>query len=349
MDGRCFYRLDDARRHDYRCVSRGSADAVKRPPRPAMRKALLMEVINKYPLGDGVVQTVEREMDTRSACAEHHIYNPQWEATIKRFIFLTIIVVLCPVSVGPVYAETPSSWKKAKNMADDHVYHDHPITLYCGCPFISHKDHNGSGDIGKCNFKPLEKKPKSATQVEWEHIVPASLTPARNYMCWKKPENYKACVRKNGKDIGGRNCCEKINAKAKRMIFDLHNIAPSVGQLNQYRSNDRYGEVEKDYETWGGCTARDQNGPKTDSKGEARFEPPDSVKGHVARVWLYMHKCHGVSIPNEESKMFKKWSKDDPISSWEKTRDKRINEIQGNSNPYVVGFDTCSGADCCPK
>jgi len=34
--------------------------------------------------------------------------------------------------------------------------------------------------------------------------------------------------------------------------------------------------------------------------------------------------------------MFKKWDKADPVGEWEKLRDGRIEEIQGNTNPFVT-------------
>ena len=267
-----------------------------------------------------------------------------------RLSHTVIIATLVLVHAASVRAETPSSWRAAKNAADDRIYFDHRTTLYCGCPFVSDEDSDGSGDIDldACGLTPLEKRQRNARQVEWEHIVPASLMPARGFSCWQEPQRFQACIEKDGDIIGGRACCEKASPTAKTMIFDLHNLAPSVGQLNQYRSNDRYGEVEDDYETWIGCPARDQNGVSSDRSGQARFEPPDCVKGDVARVWLYMHDVHGVRIDDGEHAMFLRWSASDPVTPWEQERDRRIAAVQGNSNPYVSGATACAGAACCP-
>ena len=82
------------------------------------------------------------------------------------------------------------------------------------------------------------------------------------------------------------------------MIFDLHNLAPSVGQVNQYRKNGRYGDVPDNstFETWPGCDVRDQGGT---SVGRFHlFEPADCTKGDLARVWFYMHHEHGLGIPD---------------------------------------------------
>ena len=214
---------------------------------------------------------------------------------------------------GSATAQTFTSWSAAKNAADDQVYYDHRQTLYCGCPYESHADNDGSGDIAldQCNYASPAKHSHRAGRVEWEHIVPVSLMPVRQFECWKQ---------------GGREECEKNDPSAQRMIFDLHNIAPSIGQVNAFRSNDRYGIIDNENRDFGGCEIEDENG---------LFEPADDTRGDVARVWLYMVKQHHVLVTEDEWQMFLHWHFDDPVSSWEKTRNTRIREIQGNGNPYV--------------
>ncbi len=96
------------------------------------------------------------------------------------------------------------------------------------------------------------------------------------------------------------------------MLFDLHNLAPSVGQVNALRSNDRYkDDLPKSAAIFGQCKARDVKGG---------FGPPDCLKGDVARVWQYMSFRHGVVIPEEERAMFEEWSENDPVSLWEGAR-----------------------------
>ena len=250
-------------------------------------------------------------------------------AKLAGMMFCTLFLI------SPLYchANPTSSFEAAKNAGDDHVYYDHRMTLYCGCNYISKNDEAGAGkvDAEACNLTPLPKKYKeNAKRIEWEHIVPASLTPARYFSCWKEPEMIEKC-----RSLRGRQCCEKINPIAQGMLFDLHNLAPTVGQINKYRLNDRYGEVEDDseYVTWPNCGLRDENGT---TQRTGMFEPLDCVKGDVARVWLYMQDTHQVIIPDEELEMFRRWSEIDPVSPWEQLREKRINKIQGNNNPHVA-------------
>lgn len=128
------------------------------------------------------------------------------------------------------------------------------------------------------------------------------------------------------------------------MIYDLHNLAPSVGQINQYRKNGRYGKVSSPDDTWGDCPIKDMGGLAIGP--EHLFEPADCTKGDVARIWLYMHQIHGVLISDEELIMFHEWSELDPVSEWEKTRHDRIAEIQGIENPFVDGIAPQAAGAC---
>lgn len=231
------------------------------------------------------------------------------------------------------------TWSKAKNILDDKVYHDHRFTFYCGCNYKSHNDKDGSGDINAdaCGLGNVTKMRNVRDTIQWEHIVPASLMPVGKYMCWQKEKEVSQCKNKDGKVTKkNRTCCEKVSPSGKIMIFDLFNLTPSAAQLNQYRTNDPYGKIPDDaaFEGFGEqCTARDLNGTKSGSGG--LFEPPDCKKGDVARTWFYMRLAHGVTIDSDTNKLFMSWSKNDPISPWEKIRHDRIAKIQGNINPYV--------------
>jgi len=47
-----------------------------------------------------------------------------------------------------------------------------------------------------------------------------------------------------------------------------------------------------------------------------------------------MYPNRGI-ISRKNKKLFQAWDKIDPIDEWERTRSKRIQKIQGNSNPFV--------------
>ena len=219
-----------------------------------------------------------------------------------------------------------NSWREAKNLVDDKIYRGRSTTFYCGCRYRSDGDSDGSGkitDIAKCGYREGAKYRKRAGRVEWEHVVPASLMPARRFSCWAKPG-------------GSRRKCEKTDGLAKAMIFDLHNLVPSIGQINALRSNDRYAEIDGG-ETFGKCGVKDAS---------TRFEPPDCKKGDVARIWLYMRHQYKVKLSIAEEVMFHRWAEADPISPWESERERRISKLTGISNPFISGFAVANAGAC---
>jgi len=125
--------------------------------------------------------------------------------------------------------------------------------------------------------------------------------------------------------------------RTQAMIFDLHNLAPSIGQVNALRSNDRYSDLPDSTSDFDGCAIEDESGA---------FEPPNCRKGDVARVWLYMHVRRGVEIAPDEMAMFMIWSAGDPVSPWESTREKRISKYSRVINPFVHGIASDSNGAC---
>jgi deoxyribonuclease I len=64
-------------------------------------------------------------------------------------------------------------------------------------------------------------------------------------------------------------------------------------------------------------------------------EPRDDVRGGAARIWLYMTATYKIRLTMAQRDMFEAWSKSDPVDEWEKLRDRRIEAVQGNKNPFV--------------
>lgn len=208
------------------------------------------------------------------------------------------------------------TWPSAKNTTADYVYFDMDRTFYCGCAYTSDNDDDGSGFINAdpdCGYRAAASHRDRAGRIEWEHVVPASLMPARNFQCWAD---------------GGRDYCIRNDLRARAMLLDLHNLAPAIGQVNALRLNDRYADLPTGTSDFGACEVED---------GTGYFEPPDCTKGDAARTWLYMEAAHGVVIPATERSMFLQWAAADPVSPWESVREQRIAAVTGTRNPYVAG------------
>ena len=208
----------------------------------------------------------------------------------------------------------PTSWSNTKKKAAD-IHDDHKITLYCGCEYERTTASGGKVDHSTCDF---ENRPDisdtRANRIEWEHIVPASLMPVREHACWVD---------------GSRSECERHGPpEIKAMIFDLHNLVPSVGQVNADRTNYRFGEIEGDNLPFGDCDFEFDRPLKL-------AEPAPSVRGDVARVWFYMRDTHGVVFAPGEEEMFRAWSEADPVDEWEIERNRRVFCEQGTINSHI--------------
>ncbi|MED3802365.1 endonuclease [Lysinibacillus xylanilyticus] len=121
---------------------------------------------------------------------------------------------------------------------------------------------------------------------------------------------------------------------------DIHHLRPTDVQVNSSRGN-------LDFDN-GGSPVAGCNGCLKDSDS---FEPPNRVKGDVARILLYMatryeagdkvdlelnDKVNNGTAPyHGKLSVLLQWHKQDPVDEYEKRRNERIYEIQGNRNPFI--------------
>jgi len=132
---------------------------------------------------------------------------------------------------------------------------------------------------------------------------------------------------------------------------DVHHLRPCDVSVNSTRNNRNFDECKS-------CEDVIDNGFNTGSKKDSRlwtFEPPDNVKGDVARMIFYMAVRYegGGSEPdleltsvlldntNKSSLQAVKttllsWNKLDPVSDWERNRNEIIyTNYQNNRNPFI--------------
>lgn len=191
------------------------------------------------------------------------------------------------------------SWGITKKWARDVVYEGQDDTFYCGCDYTPSGSSGGSIDETSCSYNGQSQSYSSrAVRLEWEHVVPASIMPARGYECWNDglPECSKA----------GRACCEKHDLNARQQIFDLHNLVPSVGQVNALRSNKRYGDIDGEDRNLGSCDFE---------WNSSLAEPPTDKRGEIARIWLYYVSHHNLQLQPGELETFVQWTNDDPLNN----------------------------------
>ena len=108
----------------------------------------------------------------------------------------------------------------------------------------------------------------------------------------------------------------------------MYNLVPAVGEINGLRSNYSFAIIPGEKRDFGTCDMEIEN---------RKAEPPSEVRGNIARIYFYMDAAypgHGV-ISRKNRKLFKAWDEQDPIDPWECERNKRIEKLQGNENPFV--------------
>ena len=114
--------------------------------------------------------------------------------------------------------------------------------------------------------------------------------------------------------------------KGSKRRLDIHNIVPADRSVNTSRGNKFFDEGGSQHSECSECyTDRDS------------WEPPDSVKGDVARKLFYMDFRYGDELDlfwtNKE--ILFEWSCVDPVTADEVQKNDTAQKFQGNRNPFV--------------
>jgi deoxyribonuclease I len=207
--------------------------------------------------------------------------------------------------------------KSKKTLKSIYLQSNKNRTLYCSCSF----DINKQIDHTSCNYSPRKETNKRSHRLEFEHIVPTHAL-GKNLQCWKEP----ICEKRNGKKYKGRKCCSKISYVFKQMQSDMHNLFPSIGEVNGDRSNFVFGEIDGEEREYGEC----------DFEVAQRIaEPKKSIRGDIARSYFYMSHQYKMEIPGDYEEMLRAWHLFDPSDEWERDRNSLIEDVQGNRNPFI--------------
>ncbi len=121
------------------------------------------------------------------------------------------------------------------------------------------------------------------------------------------------------------------------MRSDLHHLMATFARPNSERSRYPFGEVPDDLVEY-----RNAAGAKL---GGGVFEPPDAVKGRVARglLYFYMRYSKYNLLPrkvvnrfwNSRIEVLMRWNREFPPDAFELRRNDLVEEYQGNRNPFV--------------
>ena len=210
------------------------------------------------------------------------------------------------------------------------IYRDHQRTIYCDCKY-NYKNKKNMIDKKSCGYIPRNKYTKKgklnirANRIEWEHAVPAENF-GRQFKCWRDGD--VRCVTSKGKHYKGRKCCTKVNKQYRIMQADMHNLFPSIGELNADRKNYRYDFELPTRGQYGQCEFN-----VLFKQRRARIR--EEIRGRIARGYLYFHKRYKMRLSKQELKKYQAWNKEYPPIAWEIERNKRIAKVQGNINEFA--------------
>jgi deoxyribonuclease-1 len=223
---------------------------------------------------------------------------------MKRLPFLIIAVAFIFSSAGSASIQIRGntknpSFNQAKKILLRQVYYDHCTTFYCGCEFSSKRQ------VFHTNGYKPKKQWKRAHRLECEHVVPAHAF-GQSFREWR--EGHPECVDSRGKSFKGRNRARKMVHMFRYMESDMYSLVPAVVEINGLRSNYSFSIISGEKREFGRC----------DMEIEARkAEPPQSVRGNIARIYKYMEAAYpgqGI-ISKKNRKLFEAWDRQDTVDA----------------------------------
>ena len=146
---------------------------------------------------------------------------------------------------------------------------------------------------------------------------------AHELQCWKDGKLER-------QDKSGRKHCRMLkDPEFNRRTADLHNLVPSIGEVNGDRSHFSFSLFEATGQ-YGDCKMKVRW-----MKPRGLVEPPERARGGIARIYLYMRTKYEFPLSVEQEKLFKSWDEKYPVTDWECQRDRRIAKHQDEHHQLV--------------
>ena len=227
---------------------------------------------------------------------------------------LRLLVLFCLLFTPPIFAEAPKTFAAAKKVAW-RLYAERPVTFYCQCAYTGNRV-----DLPSCGYSP-RKQLRRAQRLEWEHVVPAWVI-GHQRQCWQ---------------TGGRQHCARNDPYFRAAEADLHNLVPSIGEVNGDRSNYALGMLSDRPTQYGACAMVVNFKAKT-------AMPPVHARGPSARIYLYMAERYQLRLSKLDRRTYEAWNRQYPVTEWERWRNHQLACAMGHGNPYVgaVAPETCT-------
>lgn len=119
-------------------------------------------------------------------------------------------------------------------------------------------------------------------------------------------------------DCRNRSECARRDPLVRKQLVDLHNLIPVVGEINGARSDKPFGVVTPNQ--------RYRFSPVEVTKSVV--EPPNHIKGLIARSTLYMVKEYDIITPIGYVDLMRIWDKAYPATRCEVTAREQIKQLQ---------------------
>ena len=137
---------------------------------------------------------------------------------------------------------------------------------------------------------------------------------------------------------------------------DLHHLRPTNENANSARSNYTFGNVKGVFSSYKTYAYEGKTVLWYVTDGEGRVEVNDNIKGDVARILLYVwcrweepnlyendpnpvigpgdDKNDGLKVIESRETLLQ-WMKQDPVDTWEMSRNDQCENVQGNRNVFI--------------
>lgn len=197
------------------------------------------------------------------------------------------------------------------------------------------------GRAASKNFRPLGYKKRAKTEIFGYVDIERD-----NSGYYVRDVYCGFIVRKKGRDTRPANGVMNVEhtwpqskgAKREPARGDIHHLFPTDSRANSARGNYPFGEVsggdatDKCSLSKSGKIVDPETGRVTGQRG---FEVPNDHKGNTARAMFYVSAKYGYKLSRLEEFYLRKWHREDPVDRNEIDRNDRIQEAQGNRNPFV--------------
>jgi deoxyribonuclease-1 len=127
---------------------------------------------------------------------------------------------------------------------------------------------------------------------------------------------------------GKRYQCRATSPAFNRIEADLHNLYPSRSDINKARSNYPFTLIAGEPRVFGRCDF------EIDER-QRIAEPAPAARGRIARAMLYMADEHNLYLKKKLRLRLVEWDRKYPPNEKEIQRNGRIEQIQGNRNPFI--------------